>query len=209
MQQTFFDDNVEEYSSQLKAVYTSKTNDQKFRDLLENWYEISNTGTPAIWSKKYGIPILCLFDGRVADRARPLFDLINNQRAQGIPTTMIEKAIEFLKDKLIFEVLKDIDKCNDLFMNYVSGEFDPILEDVESLKKQLMSQLSDDVYNWYLHKNEIDRVVADYASDLYKQSYYLKVYERINSLSAEKVKEYLKELIKNEPLVGVKILRNQ
>jgi hypothetical protein len=203
-----FNAGVEEYSDQLKAVYISKTNDQKFKDLLEKWRIISNTSTPSEWSKKHIIPILCLFDGWLANKARIFFDLINSRHAQSISASIIDEAIKFLENESIFGVLSDINKCNALFGNYVSGEYGPILEDVESLKKRLMDQLGDDVYNWYLRKSEIDKTVADYAFDLYKQNYYMKVYERINNLPAEKVKEYLKELIKNEPLIGVKILRN-
>jgi hypothetical protein len=35
-----------------------------------------------------------------------------------------------------------------------------------------------------------------------------RVIDKIDELPPEKAKEYLKELIKNEPLVGIKIMKN-
>ena len=52
--------------------------------------------------------------------------------------------------------------------------------------------------------------LKEYAEDKYKTPQFLGIImNKIDDLSPEKAKEYLKELIKKEPLVGIKIMETK
>ena len=69
-------------------------------------------------------------------------------------------------------------------------------------------KLGKNTYEWYEKKSLVDKVIKEYGEEKYRKNYYEQVVKKIDDLNAEAIKTYLKDLIKNEPLVGIKIMKN-
>ena len=197
---------VEDYEQALKQALASYQRNKKFNALLEKWNLISNTKSPAEWSINNKIPILCLFTNDIQE-AKQVFDLINAGRATA-GNDKIDKAIAFLNTNKSISLLNDIDRCNEIFKSYVSGEYDLLIPDAEEIKNLLCKHLDNNVYEWTVRKNTIDDVVRETATEKYNATYYNEVFIKIDNMPSEQAKSYLKDLIKKEPLVGIKILKS-
>lgn len=195
-----------DYEVELKQILISYQKNKKYEKLAQKWKSISNTDSPAEWSFINKIPILCLF-GNDVQKAKQAFDIIN----VGKPTTSdseIDKALMFINTNANIKLLNDKEKCDEIFKGFAAGEYDLIITNVDELKDFLFHRLGSKVYDWFIDKSTMDSMVKQFAINEYKKNFYSKVYEKIDKLNSEQVKEYLKELIKNEPLVGIKIMKS-
>ena len=197
---------LEDYEQALKQALAGYRKNKKYNELLETWKSVSNAKSPAEWSFNNKIPILCLFTYEIQE-AKQVFDIINVGRAIS-GDDKIEKAIAFLNTNKVISLLNDIGRCNEIFKGYVSGEYDLLLSDVEEIKNLLFKRLGSNVYEWFVRKNSIDAIVKETATEKYNTTYYNEVFNKIDKLPPERAKSYLKDLIKNEPLVGIKILKS-
>ena len=181
---------------------------QKYNQLLSLWKSLSGGyDSPAKWSDVNETPILCLFADCIG-KAKEVFDAINVGRPS-INDSKIMDAINFLNTNENMSRLGDKSHCDKMLLQFVSGEYEMLFSDIAEVRRLLYSKLESKVYNWYLDKNSIDRIIKIYAEEKYKTPQFVgKVIEKIDELPIEKVKEYLKELIKKEPLVGIKIMKN-
>lgn len=142
-----------------------------------------------------------------AQEAKQVFDIINADKAT-VSDDKIDKAIAFLNTNKNIGLLNDIDRCNEIFKSYVSGEYDLLVPDVKEIKNLLYERLDNNVYEWIIRKNTIDDIVRETATEKYNATYYNEVFIKIDNMPPEQAKSYLKDLIKNEPLVGIKILKS-
>jgi len=199
---------IEQYVQTLKQYYVQYQKNKKYNLLIEKWRQLTGVETPSKWSEIYRIPILCMFSDELDD-ARAAFGIINRTQTS-INEEQISSAINFLTNSNNMCKLKDVSLCNTIFKEFISGDYDIIIDDndIENIKNILLRRLSNNVYEWYVRKGEIDNIIKEYASDKYRKSYYSVVFQKIDSLSPEMAKDYLKELIKNEPLVGIRIMKN-
>jgi len=83
-----------------------------------------------------------------------------------------------------------------------------LVSDVEEIKDLLLEQLGNNVYDWFIRKDSIDKIIKEIATERYNTTYYNEVFNKIDKLPPEQAKKYLKDLIKNEPLVGIKIMKS-
>jgi len=197
---------LNDYEQALKQVLASYQKNKKYEELLEKWRSVSNTISPAEWSLNNKIPVLCLFETEIQE-AKQVFDLINAGRAAITSDDTIEQAITFLNTNSTINLLGDKEKCDHIFKDFVSGEYDLLITDVNEIKILLYERLGSNVYDWLIRKNFIDAIVKEFATKKYITGYYYKVFDKIDKLSTEQLKIYLKDLIKNEPLVGIKIMK--
>jgi hypothetical protein len=197
---------LNDYEQALKQVLASYQKNKKYEELLEKWRSVSNTISPAEWSLNNKIPVLCLFEIEIQE-AKQVFDLINAGRAAITSDDTIEQAITFLNTNSTIKLLGDKEKCDHIFKDFVSGEYDLLITDVNEIKILLYERLGSNVYDWLIRKNFIDAIVKEFATKKYITGYYYKVFDKIDKLSTEQLKIYLKDLIKNEPLVGIKIMK--
>ncbi len=196
---------LDDYEQILKQALAGYRKNKKYNELVETWKLCSDTQTPFDWSAKNKIPILCLFEDQVQE-AKQVFDLINLGRVT-TGDEKIEKAISFIKSNKTINLLKDMDKCNEILKSFVSGEYDVLISDIEEIKDLLFKRLGSNVYEWFIHKNSIDAIIKEFATEKYTTTYYTEVFKKIEKLPPEQVINYLKELIRNEPLVGIKIMK--
>jgi len=193
-----------DFENTIKQELFKYQKNKKYNILIEKWNKITDTINPAQWSRKNLVPILCIFLDNLFE-AKDTFDIINTGYAP-YDKKHTEKAIEFLTTNKNMHILQDMQKCNEIFRQYVSGEYDKLITDTEEIKELLVKQLGENVYDWFINKVSIDRVVKQYAENKYKTVYYKEVFTKIDNLDPQKAKDYLKELIKTKPLVGIKIM---
>jgi len=173
--------------------------------LLKKWQAITGTTTPEDWSKKYELPILCLFADDIIN-AQKVFEIINRTRFAPNEAD-IDNSIAYLEtDKM--QILSNIQVCDEVFRKFFAGEYEYILIDVCDIKELIKKRVGGNPYNWIASKPSIEKYVCEFALDKYSSEYYNKVLSKINDLSPENAKEYLKELIKDKPLVGINILKD-
>lgn len=179
------------------------------QDLIDLWYKISHTRSPKEWSEKHGVPILWL---PKIDPSRfvNVFNIINNRYAQD--PTCIENAINILKEsKDSFAVLFNEKEVVNAFIDVVAGDYNYLLKNevnLNDVRQEIEKRFGSNVYDWWLKQTEISNHVQTHLATHYREKTYKKVLEKINDLSAKDAKNYLKELIGKEPLVGIKILQS-
>lgn len=198
---------LDSFLTNLRKVCDDYKKAQKYNQLIDLWKSLAEgIETPAKWSEVNQTPILCLFSDCI-DVAREVFDLINIGRAMVNDTKIIE-AIDFLSSNNSISKLNDQVYREKMFSQFIMGEYEMLVSDMDEVRKILSIELKARVYDWYLHKSKIDAVIKKYAENKYKAQFMNRVIDKIDELPPEKAKEYLKELIKNEPLVGIKIMKN-
>lgn len=196
-----------EYESDIRRFLDNFQKRKKYRELINKWKQLTGTDSPSEWSKIHRIPILCLFENETND-AQKAFEIINT----GTPKAAdfeIEEAIEFLTNSVGIKNINDKAECERVFKKFAAGEYEILFEDIEELKTILTEQLGDNVYDWFINKLSLEKTIKEIATEKYTNEFYKNVFQRIDSMEPGKVKDYLKELIKNEPLVGLKIVKNQ
>lgn len=194
------------YQQNINKYLQEYRKNKKYNVLLKKWNEVSGYSSPREWSEKNKISILCIFTDNI-EEAKKTFDLLNSKNIN-YSESQIEMAINFLDLNKTIEKIKDKDNAMKIFKLFILGEYLTMIDSLEIINDILIKKIGNDIYNWYLKKSEIDRIVKEFAYEFYKDSFYEKVFEKIDVLSPEKAKEYLKELIKNNPIVGINIMKN-
>ena len=85
-------------------------------------------------------------------------------------------------------------------------EYSELLDQVDSVKEKLKSDVTAEPYNWLRHP-EVEKRVKVYAEKTYNQGGFKKAFDKIEKMDAAKVKEYLKNLIKDNMIVGLEIIK--
>lgn len=199
--------NAQAFESKINELIHKLETVRLMNTLNETWQRISGCPSPRQWSQDKHIPISCL-PGMDNPDLWNTFEIINVGRAYS--KADIEKAISVLHDNEgLLSILNNEDSANKAFIQAIAGDYAYLILDgigIDVIKEKLKQRFGNDIYSWGKKKSEIQRFVQNYAADYYKQRAYIKVLEKIDVLTAELAKEYLKELIRNEPLVGIKIL---
>jgi len=197
---------------QFKQVVVNLINELRVNQLMDRlnelWQEISGTSSPKEWSAKNGIPILWL-PNISASLFLDVFKIINDRLTQD--QSRIENAIATLEqNREVFAILHDKEKINEAFINSVAGDYAYLVRNeinLDTIRAEIINRFGNDVYDWSLKQKDISSYIQSFLAEFYKRKTYQEVLKKIDELSAEEAKEYLKELIRQEPLVGIKILQ--
>ncbi len=177
------------------------------RELKDLWRSISGCTSPRQWSQETNIPILCL-PGMEELALVNAFEIVNESNEYS--KHAIEEAIGALeRNRNVLSILADQSAADIEFILAIAGDYSYLVfcgVGIDSIKGALEEQLGNDVYSWGKRKSEAKEIVLKYLTEYYKQQICQKVLRRIDAMSPESVKDYLKELIENEPLVGIRIL---
>ena len=114
--------------------------------------------------------------------------------------------MKFLSDADFFEKLSDSSARDDAFRNTILKEYSELLDQVENVKEKLKADVTAEPYNWLRHP-EVENHVKMYAEKTYNQGGFKKAFDKIEKMDAAKVKEYLKNLIKDNMIVGLEIIK--
>lgn len=187
--------------------------DQKVKDykdtlcnqkLKKMWQDKTGTVSPRIWSNKHKMPILCLIPDDEVQDAKNAFDTVNNSHPD---STAIEKAIIYLENAKFYETLEDSQALDEAFKNSIIKNYSVMLTDVNEVKDYLDSRIAAEPYDWF-GLPEIDKKLFIMAEAKYNQIGCTKALEKIDSMDVTDVKRYLKELIKDNMVVGMEIIKD-
>lgn len=168
------------------------------------WKDKTHTDSPIKWSETHKMPILALIPEDEESECREMFDILNH----GNPSDKdIEKAINYLEKFKYWDILNDKDAQDKAFISRILGDRSVILTDVQKVKEYLSSHVSEIPYHW-MGNSQVSTTLKSYAEHEYEQSGFSIAMDKIDSMNADDVKKYLKELIKNNMTVGIQIIKN-
>lgn len=148
-------------------------------------------------------PILSLVPQPLYNDARRVFAAINKNNPED---SEVKFALEFLQEKASFlSDLNDELKINKAFVRDIVGRFAPLLPDPDEVRLRLEAVITTSHYEW-LGNHYVQQEVEKFAQSRYNQNACDKVINRIEKMDAEKAKEYLKRLIKDNMNVGIEII---
>ena len=179
--------------------------DEKTDKFFATWHEVTGTNSPADWSNRHGMPILCVFQNCL-EEAHSYFAALN--KTANLPNeAALDSALKFLcSDKL--SRLNNKRSCERAFVSYFCGEDYATVIGVDALREILQRRLGNDVYSWFSKKDNCKGRITFLADKSYKEKFLPVVRETVRKLSAEAAKTYLEELIEKDTLLGIRILKN-
>lgn len=195
---------TDEFIPTMKNKLNEYRRSKKINLLYELWSNKTNSKSPSEWSNKHRIDILCLFES-VYDKAVKVFDLINKTRYAQTEKE-VDDAIDFLNDPAL-DILNDPARCDDMYVEYFCGEYAYLINNSNELKDVMMMELGNNVYGWINNRKSSDSCVEKLARQKYRAVYKAKVIDKIRNLSSDDAQKLLVNLIENEPLIGINILK--
>lgn len=199
----FIRDKIEYYNIVDGKVTEYKKN-SKSAELKKLWKDRTKTESPRDWSNKYKMPILCMVDMNEIQKARAAFNTINKLHPD---EKAINDALDYLSNATFFDKLDDISSRNKAFIESIIKNFDIMLTDIDEVKEYLVNKISSEPYDWF-GSPEVDRKLEQLAQIKYNQSGCEKALEKIDNMDLSDVKRYLKELIKDDMVVGMAIIKD-
>lgn len=187
------DQKVKEYKSNIKS-----------EQLKALWKTKTNSDNPKDWSQKHKMPILCLVKDEEYAKARKAFSTILNRNAA---ETDIEDAINYLNVADFLEKINDESELDRAFRDKIIGNYDVLLSDLEEVKNYLISRVAVEPYDW-CDNPMVSTKIQQLASAKYDQGGVNNALEKIEVMDSEHLREYLRELIKDNILVGMEIMKN-
>ena len=169
------------------------------------WHEKTGTETPRAWSKKYKMPILCMVPDADIPNAKTAFGAINKAHPDKSST---EKARLFIENATFFEALADESARNRAFIDVIIRSYSVMLTDVEDVKKYLDERITSDPYEWF-GLPEVEKKVKQYAEVKYNADGYKKALEKIDDMDPTDLKRYLKEMIADNMVIGMEIIKEK
>jgi hypothetical protein len=81
-----------------------------------------------------------------------------------------------------------------------------MLKDIDEVKTYLYDHITDKPYNW-LGYPSLRSLLKQLAENKYAKGGFEDAFKKIDNMPAEDVKQYLKNLIKNNMTVGIQIIK--
>lgn len=188
------DSKVKEYKSTLGS--------QRLKKL---WKDKTGTASPRVWSNVRKIPVLCLVPDEEIQNAREALNTVNKSRADSAD---IKKAIAYLESASFFAYINDEDTLNKAFRDKVIKSYSIILTDIDEVKDYLNSRIAAEPYDWF-GLPEVEKRLRQMAEAKYNQGGCDRALEKIDRMDISDVKQYLKELIKDNMTVGLEIIKGE
>lgn len=185
---------VEEYKKQLGA--------QKLKMF---WKDKTGTESPYEWSSKFRMPILLMVPQNQIAEYRKVFGTLNFKNPDN---TAIQYAQSFLESSTIWDTLNDSASRDKAFIEGIIADKAVMLPNIDEVKDYLSTYITDSPYNW-AGSPEVRKRVDLLAQSKYMSSGYNVAFSKIDSMPADKVKQYLKDLIKNNMNVGIEIIKDK
>lgn len=196
--------NIDQFTIYMKRELEKFRKNKKTLKMFDAWYSRTKTQSPMEWSKKHGVPILCLF---VEDLvvAQNVFSALN--RTSNLPSeSEIDKAIKFINSNKL-NILNDVSNYEREFIKYFCGDYAYVVESADGLRDHIRATISSSIYDWFFARDALKEVIVDFAKYRYEMKYRSQVKEKVKKLSAEEAQKFLVELIEHDPLLGINILK--
>lgn len=201
-----FDKENSEFQSSLETLVGNyKANMSKYK-LSALWKEKTGTNSPIDWSNKYKMPILCMVPTNEQENARRAFDVANSTNSE---KKIIDEAIDYINKAKYIEKFSDEKYREDSFKNIILKNYSILIDDTNDIKSLLIKNYPTlSPYHW-LGSIAVNESIEKYAHEKYKTSGAEKVSKIIDSMDSDNVKKYLKDMIKDNMVVGIEILNSK
>ena len=176
-------------------------NSMKLRNI---WREKTNTSSPYQWSEQFSMPIFAMLAEQEVPVCRKIFATINSNTADAMD---ISEAITYLENAKFFDFLSDASQRDKMFVKNIIRDNAVMLSNIAEVKDYLRSHVTDVPYYWF-GSPSVQSTLNKMAEAKYNKDGYEIAFQKIDQMSAEDVKKYLKDLIKNNKNVGVEIIKN-
>lgn len=192
-----------DYLNTVESKVKSYMEGLKSAKLKKFWKEKTGTDSPREWSKQHKMPILCLIPDAEVAKAKMAFSAVNRAKADEATT---DKAIEYFASAKFFDLLTDEAALDKAFRDGIIKSYAVMLTDIQAVKDYLDSHIGVDPYDWF-GLPEIDKKLRQMAEAKYNQGGCERALAKIEAMDIVDVKKYLKELIKDNMIVGMEIIK--
>ena len=196
---------IDQFAIYMKRELDKFRKNKKILKMFEAWKNATGTQSPCEWSKINGIPILCLFSDNL-QMAQRVFAVLNKETAFASESE-IDKAIIFINSKSL-EILKNKGECDKFFIEYFCSEYSYVVENADALRDRIRTLTTCSVYEWFFKRDALRKDIIKYAKERYELKYRSQVKDRVRKMTAEQAQKFLNELIENDPLLGINILKS-
>ena len=173
--------------------------------LKQFWKDKTGTESPYDWSEKYRMPILIMVpEEKIADY-RKHFSTISSKNPEA---SAIESAQLFFNASNIWDDLNDASVRDKRFRETIIGDKSVMLRNIDEVKDYLAKHITDSPYYW-VGSSVVKTKIEQLAQSKYLSSGYSEAFEKIDKMEPDKVKQYLKDLIKNNMNVGIEIIKDK
>lgn len=194
----------QEYLQKIEQIVNDYKSNLAKMQLRNLWKERTGTEYPYDWSTKYRTPLLsCVPAGKWNDYKRA-FGAVNRQNPED---SDVKFALEFLTANPIWDDITNQEIIDKVFVKAILGNLKSVLTDLNEVREYLLKHTQVSVYDWGGHQ-EINRFVKELAQSKYSEEPYERVMRRIDSMDGDKLKDYLKRLVKGNMIVGIEILED-
>lgn len=192
-----------DYLNTVEAKVKAYKEGLKSAKLKKLWRDKTGTDTPRAWSKKNKMPILCLVPDSEIAKAKTAFGAVN--RAKSDEAT-IDKAMEYFSTAKFFDLLADDTALDKAFRDGIIKSYAVMLTDIQEVKDYLDSRITADPFDWF-GLPEVDKKLRQMAEAKYNQGGCDRALAKIDEMDISDVKKYLKDLIKDNMIVGMEIIK--
>lgn len=173
--------------------------------LKQFWKDKTDTESPYDWSEKYRMPILIMVpEDKIADYRRH-FSTVSSKNPEA---SAIESAQLFFNASNIWDSLSDASVRDKRFRETIIGDKSVMLKNIDEVKDYLTKHITDSPYYW-AGSSIVKTKIEQLAQSKYLSSGYSEAFEKIDKMEPDKVKQYLKDLIKNNMNVGIEIIKDK
>lgn len=173
--------------------------------LKNHWKELTDTDTPFAWSNKYCMPIMAMVPDQEVSLARKVFGTINSGNTDN---ERIKEAEDYISKMSYISSLNDIKARDKAFVNAFLKDYAVLFDDIEAIKQDIKDHVTDYPFYWIGDRAVLNRIDA-LAKAKYAESGYAKAKKVIDDMPSDRLKEYLKELIQDNIVVGVEIMKGE
>ena len=192
-----------EFQSKLKSLTDEKKKDQAKTKLNELWNKLTDSKSPADWSVKNKMPIKIMLEKSESSLAESIFSAFSFGSRD---VNVINDALSYLESEPEFiKRLKNQDELDDAFRSKMLERYSVILYDLDFVKNYIIDHCDVEPINWY-GSAAVQHIIKELAESKYYNDANIGVMERIDDMSPEEAKKYLKELAQNDVEVGISII---
>lgn len=193
------------YTTIIETRVATFKKQQGLNKLRNIWKEKTSTDSPKAWSLQYRMPIMLMIADDETDHWHRIFEILNSTSPDD---KQITEGLKALEEANIWDTLADESIREKAFIDKILKDNAIVLDNVDEVKDVLMSHLSSNPYVW-LSMPQLGAVIEKFVRDKYLKGRYSLAMDRIDNMDAESVKKYLKDLIKNNPTVGIQIIKTK
>lgn len=175
------------------------------KQLRDKWFEKTHTKTPADWSDKFETPILCLFSDAERSTAKEMFRIIMSSNPNDSDA---RKTLDWMEAADFYERLTDEEERDRCFMDRIVGSNSVLLNDVNQIRKELISSVHDRIYDW-MDNSSVQNQLRKMTDKQYKLTGCDKALSIIEKMDADQLRKYLKDRIQEDTEFGLQILKGE